>query len=74
MNQEKNRHIEMNQIMLERVEDVLVGILNCFHYPHSEVKDVDVRDCFDIEKPFHDPSNTIYRILSIETIDSIFNS
>lgn len=73
-NQEKNRHIEMNQIMLERVEDVLVGILNCFHYPHSEIKDVDIRDCFDIEKPFHDPSNTIYRIFSIETIDSIFNS
>ncbi|MBQ9747724.1 MAG: hypothetical protein IJV98_02965 [Clostridia bacterium] len=73
-NQEKYSHIEMHRALLERVEDALVGILNCFHFSTSNIKTIDPRDFFDITKTPSDQTNSVYRILSIDAIDEIFKA
>lgn len=74
INQENYRLIERHRKLLENFEDSLIGILNCFHFSTSDVKKIETFDFFDIQKAPNDPINTVYRPLSIETIDEIFNA
>ncbi len=73
-NQEKYRQIENHRDTLELVEDVLIGILNCFRFSPADIKTIDTPDFFDIKKPLGDSANSVYRVLSIDTIDEIFRT
>lgn len=70
-NREINRHIEEHREMLERVRDVLLGMLNSMQVAHKADGEVLLDDDeFKINESFR--VNRIYKIFTIDVIEEIF--
>ena len=70
-NREINRHIEEHREMLEKVRDVLLGMLTSMQIPHKADGDLTLDDDeFKINESFR--QNSIYRIFTIDVIEDIF--
>lgn len=72
LNREKNRHVEMHRETLEVVENLLSGMLNSFGEKPDISQLEDVRDDFKIDKPITAVENKIYKIFSMDAIDTMF--
>lgn len=72
LNREKNRHVEIHRETLEDVENLLSGMLNSFGERTDITQIEDVRDDFKIDKPITAAENKIYKIFSMDAIDSLF--
>ena len=71
-NQEKNRHAEAHREMLERVRDVLHGMMSSMQIAPDPGLEVSVDGEFNINKPFS--ANKVYKIFSIDVIDEMFKN
>ena len=70
-NREINRHMEEHREMLERVRDVLLGMLNSMQVPHKADGEAALdEDEFRIGESFR--VNKVYKIFTIEVIEEIF--
>lgn len=70
-NREINRHIEEHREMLERVRDVLVGMLTSMQIAHKADGDVTLDDDeFKINESFR--MNRIYKVFTIDVIEDVF--
>lgn len=70
-NREINRHIEEHREMLEKVRDVLLGMLTSMQIPHKAEGNLTLDDDeFKINESFR--QNSIYRIFTIDVIEDIF--
>ncbi len=70
-NREINRHIEEHREMLERVRDVLLGMLTSMQVAHKAEGDVALDDDeFKINESFR--MNRIYKVFTIDVIEDIF--
>ncbi len=70
-NREINRHIEEHREMLERVRDVLLGMLNSMQVAHKTDSEVLLDDDeFKIGESFR--VNRVYKIFTIDVIEEIF--
>ena len=71
-NIEKNRNIRLHRETLENVENRLSAILNNLGVEPKPEKHEDLSDEFDAQKPINAPINSVYRIFSVEAIESMF--
>ena len=71
-NAEKNRHAEAHREMLERVRDVLHGMMSSMQIAPDPGLEVSVDGEFNINKPFS--ANKVYKIFSIDVIDEMFKN
>lgn len=70
-NREINRHIEEHREMLERVRDVLVGMLTSMQIAHKADGEATLDDDeFKINESFR--MNRIYKVFTIDVIEEIF--
>ena len=70
-NREINRHIEEHREMLERVRDVLLGMLTSMQVAHKAEGDVALDDDeFKLNESFR--MNRIYKVFTIDVIEDIF--
>lgn len=70
-NREINRHIEEHREMLERVRDVLLGMLTSMQVAHKAEGEVGLDDDeFKINESFR--MNRIYKVFTIDVIEDIF--
>ena len=73
LNAAKNEHMEMHRKKLEEIEDKLSGMLNNLGVEPIVTDYDDLGDEFDVTKPFLAPENRVYKVFSIEVIESLFN-
>ena len=71
-NAEKNRHAEAHREMLERVRDVLHGMMSSMQIAPDPGLEVSIEGEFNINKPFS--ANKVYKIFSIDVIDEMFKN
>lgn len=70
-NREINRHIEEHREMLEKLRDVLLGMLNSMQVAHKADTDVVLdEDEFKINESFR--ANRIYKVFTLDAIEEIF--
>lgn len=70
-NREINRHIEEHREMLEKLRDVLLGMLNSMQVAHKANADVALdEDEFKINESFR--ANRIYKVFTLDAIEKIF--
>ncbi len=70
-NKEINRHIEEHREMLEKLRDVLLGMLNSMQVAHKADTDVVLdEDEFKINESFR--ANRIYKVFTLDAIEEIF--
>ncbi|MBO7171144.1 MAG: hypothetical protein J6W28_08225, partial [Clostridia bacterium] len=70
-NKEINRHVEEHREMLEKLRDVLLGMLNSMQVAHKANADVALdEDEFKINESFR--ANKIYKVFTLDAIEKIF--
>lgn len=73
LNAAKNEHMELHRKKLEEIEDKLSGMLNNLGVEPTIIEYDDLDGEFDVTKPLLSPENRVYKIFSVETIESLFD-
>ena len=71
-NVNKDKNIRSHRELLEDVEDQLSAILNNLGVVPTDPETEDVDGEFNIDKPFRSAENKVYRVFSLEAIESMF--
>ncbi len=71
-NVNKDKNIRSHRELLEDVEDRVSGILNNLGVVPTEKENEDIDGEFNMNKPFRAAENKVYRVFSLEAIESMF--